>query len=187
MLEINTFCLNQFILDSLDLSNLSITKLVCVEHDITATPLYIHGDHTQVNLMLINLLSNASYALKQTAHPRISISLKRFVADQEFAQIHPELTASAYALITVEDNGTGMNPEDLDNIYTPFFTTKPVGEGTGLGLSMVYGAMLSLSGLIEASSELGKGTTFNLYFPLQNKDTQEDETLDSNTSSTEQT
>ncbi|MDX8382214.1 MAG: ATP-binding protein [Ghiorsea sp.] len=187
MLTIDTFCLNKVILESLDLSKLSITKFVCVDHDITETPLYVHGDHTQVNLMLINLLSNATYALKKTAHPHITISLKHFVADQTFALKHPELTAPSYALFTIEDNGAGMSPEDLDNIYKPFFTTKPVGEGTGLGLSMVYGAIQSLSGLIEASSEIGKGTTFNLYFPLHSKDTEEDTSFDNHITPPEQT
>jgi len=173
-LESNTFCLNQLIMETLALSKIKLLGSIKVNPDITPAPLHIHGDQAQVKLMIINLLKNANDALTQTPQPRLTLSLKRFDAPEAFLQSHTELTTSTFAIITVEDNGSGISKENLAKIYTPFFTTKSMGEGTGLGLAMVYGAIQSLSGLIHVSSRLGKGTTFTIYIPLQDQTIEKD-------------
>ncbi len=72
-------------------------------------------------------------------------------------------------IIEVADNGSGIDAENLSKIYDPFFTTKAVGSGTGLGLAVTYGIVQEHSGTIEAASEIGKGTTFLLKFPIADK------------------
>jgi two-component system cell cycle sensor histidine kinase/response regulator CckA len=79
---------------------------------------------------------------------------------------HPELKERSYLKLTVSDTGHGIDPSVIDRIFDPFFTTKGPGEGTGLGLSMVYGIVKNHDGVISVSSEPGKGTTFTIYLPL---------------------
>ena len=76
-----------------------------------------------------------------------------------------ELTPADYALVEIEDTGTGIAPELIEKIFEPFFTTKEVGKGTGLGLSMVYGIIKQTGGFIYCDSEVGKGTVFHIFLP----------------------
>ena len=69
-------------------------------------------------------------------------------------------------LLSISDNGTGISPENLDKLFTPFFTTKPVGEGYGLGLSFIQDIVKRHNGKVSVESELGKGTTFHISFPV---------------------
>jgi len=166
-LESHTFCINEFIVESLDITRFSVAENVSVSHDICESPLYIEGDSTQVKLMLLNLLNNANDALKQCPHPKINVALSYFEANDKFVAAHPDISQQTFALISISDNGQGISEENLAKVYYPFFTTKAVGEGTGLGLSMVYGTIQSMSGVVEVSSKLGQGTTFKLYIPIQ--------------------
>jgi PAS domain S-box-containing protein len=118
-------------------------------------------DPTQVDQILANLCVNARDAIKGVG--RVTIITGNVTFDSSEAR--PGLGAGDYVMLAMSDTGCGMSPDTVQHIFEPFFTTKGVGEGTGLGLSMVYGAVQQNNGSIEVESELNVGTTFRIYFP----------------------
>jgi CheY-like chemotaxis protein/two-component sensor histidine kinase len=122
------------------------------------------ADMGQIQQILLNLATNSAHAIGEK-HGTLDISLKPFEVDEEFAERHPNLHAGPHVLLTVADSGHGMDAATLEHIFEPFFTTKPQGEGTGLGLSVVHGIVKSHQGAITVYSEVGRGTSFNVYFP----------------------
>ena len=93
------------------------------------------------------------------------VSTKNVVLDQNYSKMIPKAAPGAYALVTVKDTGAGIGSHILDRIFDPFFTTKDVGKGTGLGLSTVRGIVENHGGFLNVSSELAKGTVFEVYLP----------------------
>jgi CheY-like chemotaxis protein len=125
----------------------------------------IAADPTQVQQALVNLATNAAYAIgNRPGHIRVEAEL----ADMSEARLPaaPELRPGRYVAIAVHDDGCGMDSATLARAFDPFFTTKPQGMGTGLGLSVVHGIMRSHFGAVTAESEPGHGTTIRLLFPV---------------------
>jgi PAS domain S-box-containing protein len=118
----------------------------------------------QIHQVLMNLAINAWHAMKDRPG-RLQIKLEKVAVDAAYAASKPRLQPGGYARISVSDTGTGMDQATLQRIYEPFFTTKPPGEGTGLGLSVVHGIMDNHDGAITVHSQPGEGTVFCLYFP----------------------
>ncbi len=85
--------------------------------------------------------------------------------DQVYCDKHPEVSPGRYVVVAVSDTGVGMGPDVLDKVYEPFFTTKPIGQGTGLGLSMVYGFAQQSGGQVRIHSSEGDGTTVKIFLP----------------------
>ena len=120
-------------------------------------------DPAQIDQILANLCVNARDAIAGTG--KIAIETGNVVLDQVFCADHAGFAPGEYAWLTVSDNGCGMTPETLAHVFEPFFTTKEIGEGTGLGLSTVYGIVKQNNGFISVSSERGLGTLFKIYLP----------------------
>jgi PAS domain S-box-containing protein len=135
--------------------------VVSLELDAGLWPAFV--DPSQLEASILNLAMNARDAMPDGGRLLISTANKHI--DPDCAQTHPELKPGDYATLLVSDNGVGMTAEVKDRIFEPFYTTKKRGQGTGLGLSMVFGFMRQSNGLITVYTELGKGTTFRLYFP----------------------
>jgi PAS domain S-box-containing protein len=123
----------------------------------------IQGDPTQLHQVLINLCLNARDAVSEGG--MISVSAENVDIDESFAAMNLEAKIGPHVRIEVEDNGSGISPENIDKIFDPFFTTKSVGKGTGLGLSTSRAIIKSHGGFIRAFSKLGKGTRFRVYLP----------------------
>jgi PAS domain S-box-containing protein len=149
----------------------SITKLLSrtLGEDITlalqlGTPLWpIVADPAQLEAALINLANNARDAMPRGG--RLDITTKTAELDAHYAALYPEANPGEYVLIEVSDTGTGIAPEIVSRIFEPFFTTKEPGQGTGLGLSMVFGFVKQTGGHLSVYSEPGRGTTFRVYLP----------------------
>jgi signal transduction histidine kinase/ActR/RegA family two-component response regulator len=122
------------------------------------------GDGTQIHQVLVNLCTNSVHAMRGT-HGRLEVRVDSLVADVEFLALHPELRPGTQVRLTVSDTGHGMDAHVLKRIFEPFYTTKPKGEGTGLGLSVVHGIVNSHGGGIYCYSRPGEGTVFHVYLP----------------------
>ncbi|MFH7030134.1 MAG: response regulator [Heteroscytonema crispum UTEX LB 1556] len=123
----------------------------------------ISGDSTQLHQVLMNLCVNARDALPNGG--KLKIAAENLVVDENYTKMNFDAKVGSYVVITVADTGIGITPETLDRIFEPFFTTKELGKGTGLGLSTVLGIVKSHDGFINVYSEVGKGTTFQVYLP----------------------
>ncbi len=126
------------------------------------------ADPTQIHQVLMNLCTNAAHAMRDKGGT-LTIRLDQERLNNRGRHRPPNLIDGDYALLTVQDTGHGMDDAILNRIFDPFFTTKGPGEGTGLGLSVVYGIVQNHGGAIDVTSAPGKGTTFTVYFPLVEK------------------
>jgi signal transduction histidine kinase/CheY-like chemotaxis protein len=121
------------------------------------------GDRGQVEQIVVNLAVNSRDAMPTGG--TLMIETGAVEVDDQYARTHPGLDPGRYAILTVSDTGAGMAPEVAAHIFEPFFTTKKHGQGTGLGLSTVYGIATEAGGAVTVYSEPGIGTTFRVYFP----------------------
>jgi PAS domain S-box-containing protein len=120
-------------------------------------------DPIQLDQILANLCVNARDAIEDTGHIYIETGTKTI--DQNYSDTHLDISPGEYVVLTVSDNGTGIDKETLKHLFEPFYTTKKVGQGTGLGLATVYGIVRQNNGAISVYSEPGKGSAFRIYLP----------------------
>lgn len=150
----------------IDLLHDTLGKNITVEKSLQADKSTIIGDRSQIQNALLNLAINARDAMPDGG--TLIFSSEKHMIDLEYlSQKAYKIPIGEYLKVSITDNGTGMTNEVKRKIYEPFFTTKEPGKGTGLGLSSVYGTVKSHGGTIEVYSEIGLGSTFNLYLPLK--------------------
>ena len=154
--------LGTIVAEALELVRGSLAPAIALAADLS-TPLYVVGDQTQLHQVTMNLCTNAVHAMAEGGSLRVSLEPVDVAAERALA--HSTLRAGAYARLTVEDTGSGIDQATLERVFEPFFTTKEVGKGTGLGLSLVYGIVTDSGGAIDVTSAPGRGSRFAIYLP----------------------
>ena len=156
--------LDQVVREALALVRVSLLDSFDVhEHFDPATP-PIRCDVTQIQQVVMNLATNAAHAMSDR-RGILDVSVSPFYVDDAFVRDHDDVRPGLYARLTVKDTGVGMPPEVLARLFEPFYTTRPRGVGTGLGMSMVHGIVSGHGGTIEVSSLPAAGTTVDVYLP----------------------
>jgi len=154
---------NKFVTGSVEFLQRTLGETIEIEAVGSAGIWTIEVDPNHLESALINLALNARDAMP--AGGKLTIEAENNFADEEYVRANPEVMSGQYVVISVTDTGTGMPPDTLSRVFEPFFTTKEAGQGTGLGLSQVYGFVKQSGGHIKIYSEVGQGTTIKMYFP----------------------
>ncbi len=141
----------------------TIPKRIAIEIRVAEDISRVHADGSQLEQVLMNLALNARDAMPDGG--TLSIDASNCVVDESHLISRPDLSPGKYVLIKVSDTGQGIEAAILEHIFDPFFTTKEVGQGTGLGLAMVYGIIKNHHGHIACRSRPGRGTTFEIHLP----------------------
>ena len=155
--------LNQRIRQAQKFLERTIPKMIDIELVLADDLASIHADPTQMDQVLMNLAVNARDAMPDGG--KLVLETANVVIDEDYARSHLGAKPGRYVVLTCIRHRSGMDKETLEHIFEPFFTTKGLGQGTGLGLAMVYGIVKQHEGFITCYSEAGHGTTFKIYFP----------------------
>lgn len=162
--------LNKVVENTMMICENSFDKSVSLHPVYYSSPAVINGDSMQIEQVLLNLCVNASHAMtlmkvkSSQQGGKLTVYVEEVIADRFFCIKHPEAMEGSYWRLSVCDTGVGMERSTLSRIFDPFFTTKDKGQGTGLGLAMVYNIVKQHDGFIDVYSERDSGTTFSLYF-----------------------
>lgn len=156
--------LHVIVKEALKLLRPSIPAMVEIRHRIDTACEKILADASQMHQVIVNLCTNAWQAMAAKGGV-LTIELKQVEVDAATAKLHLNLHEAEYVRLSVIDTGSGMDDKTLDRIFEPFFSTKAVDKGTGMGLAVVHGIVRSHHGDILVYSEQGKGTTFQVYLP----------------------
>ena len=151
--------------ESVNFLRASITQNIEIRRNIGADLHTVNGDPTQIHQIIMNLVTNAYHAMKNTGGT-IGVSLDEVDLSPDFVKARPGMLPGTYQRLRVSDTGHGMSPETLKRIFDPYFTTKEVGQGTGLGLSVVDSIVRDHGGAITVQSVPDEGTTFEVYLPI---------------------
>ena len=146
------------------LARATIPTTIDIRHNIKAEADTVFADPTQIHQVILNLCTNASYAMREKGGA-LEIELDDLDLNSEAVIQFDGLVPGIYLRLTVRDTGHGMAPDVIDKIFDPYFTTKDVGEGSGMGLAVAHGIVKSHGGDITVESEPGKGTTFYVLLP----------------------
>lgn len=160
--------INPIIEESLKLLRSSIPTSIEIRQNIAKDVDAILADPTQINQVLINICTNAEHSMPDGGI--MEVALKNIELDEEIAAKYPELNPGRYVNLVIKDTGHGIAQKVVGRIFDPYFTTKEVGKGTGMGLAVAHGIVKGHNGIILVESELGKGTTFSIYFPVVEKE-----------------
>jgi two-component system, cell cycle sensor histidine kinase and response regulator CckA len=147
----------------------SLSSTIEIHRHISSETAIAFAHATQIHQVLMNLCTNAAHAMEKRGGI-LEVEVANVDLDATMILPNLEIRRDQYIRLTVSDTGDGMDSVTLERIFDPYFTTKEVGKGSGLGLSVVYGIVKSYDGAITVSSEVGKGTTFHVYLPRIEKD-----------------
>ncbi|MDD2463178.1 MAG: PAS domain-containing protein [Desulfobulbus sp.] len=162
--------------ETLNLLRPSLPSTITIIHHRDQRTDNIYANPTQVQQILMNLCVNAAHAMEETGG-ELEISLLQSRLSRQELVLHPEIQPGAFIQLIVRDSGVGIPTETIDKIFDPYFTTKGIGKGSGMGLSIVLGLVTSFGGFVTCESKVGNGTTFRVFFPAHQEQPTENEFL----------
>lgn len=151
--------------ESVKLLRATLPSTIRIDQRLSDPHHLIHGESTQIHQVLMNLCINAYHAMRD-AGGILTISLQAEFLKERKEVMGLKVPPGEYVKLSVSDTGCGISPQAVERIFDPYFTTKAEGEGTGLGLSVTLGIIKGHGGLIEVQSQAGKGTRFDIHFPV---------------------
>jgi signal transduction histidine kinase/CheY-like chemotaxis protein/HAMP domain-containing protein len=164
ILDMKVISLNEVITSFHDILQRTIRENIEIRLCLSNENPGIKADKSQLEQIIMNLVVNGQDAI--SGKGVITIESEVTVLDEDFARQHPDVMPGRYLMLAVSDTGSGMDNDTLSRLFEPFYTTKAMGRGSGLGLATVYGLVKQHEGHIWVFSEIGKGTVFKLYFPI---------------------
>ena len=163
VMKLRSLDMNQVVNNMNDMLGRLIGESITLQISPSDQPALVQADSSMIEQVLLNLAVNARDAMPRGGQLSLRISVVE-LPTLHLAR-HPEARSGKFVCLTATDNGSGIARENLQRVFEPFFTTKEIGKGTGLGLATVYGIIKQHQGWIDVESELGKGTTFNVFLP----------------------
>ena len=159
--------------EALKLLRASIPATISIQEKIDGQCHAIMADPTEIHQLVMNLCTNAYHAMQDNGG-NLEVRLENISVNAERARGNANLLEGPYVRLTVKDSGAGMDSATLERIFEPYFTTKGIGEGTGMGLALVHAIVQSLDGAIAVQSSIGKGSSFSVYLPSLRRAQQEE-------------
>ncbi len=164
VMQMQVVDLNDIIMSFHSMIRRTLRENISFSLQLASNPVVVRADNSKLEQVLLNLVLNAQDAI--SVNGSISFETGQVLIDDEFARRHPGMSPGRFVLMSCSDNGCGMTAETMSRIFEPFFSTKEVGHGTGLGLANVYGIVKQHNGYVMAVSTVGIGTTFKIYLPV---------------------
>jgi len=164
VLEVQPINLSKVIADFVPLLHRTITENITITTKLDDQSLPVRADVGQIEQVVMNLVINAQDAMPDGG--RLTIETDLVILDDEYCGQRPEVVPGQYVMMAITDTGSGMDEHTRAHAFEPFFTTKSLGRGTGLGLASIHGIVHQHGGHIWVYSEMGRGTTFKIYFPV---------------------
>ena len=154
--------------EAMKLLRATLPTTISIDERIDTACGVVLADPTNIHQIVMNLCTNAFHAIEKEKGS-ITVNLCRKELRTEDI-VTPNISPGSFIELSIQDTGSGMNKKTIEKVFEPYFTTKEVGKGTGLGLAVVHGIVKSLNGFIKVESEPGKGTTFHVYIPAVKED-----------------
>jgi PAS domain S-box-containing protein len=151
--------------DALDFLRSTLPATIEIRKHLPDTDITIFSDPIQINQVLMNIFTNASQAMEETGG-LLEINVENEFLTQDAVRNYPDLITGHYLKIMVSDTGIGIDSGIIDRIFDPYFTTKAVGKGSGMGLAVIHGIIKNHGGVITVESQIGKGTVFTILLPV---------------------
>lgn len=162
--EIRPIDMGPLVKEALKMLRATLPSTIDINVNLDPDICAVLAEPTQIHQVIINLCTNAAHAMREKGGT-LDISLAKIELTPQTTLLQSDMNPGPYVILTVSDTGTGISSGILDRIFDPFFTTKERGEGTGLGLSVVYGIVKGYGGYITVQSEVGNGSVFRVYLP----------------------
>lgn len=158
----------QIVRESFETARTSIPSTIEIDIDVTAENDMIMADSSQIHQMIVNLVNNGVFEMRGNGGI-LNIGVENVVIDHNEVAEYDNISPGRYVRLTVRDTGKGIDPEIINRIFDPCFTTRKIGQGSGMGLSVVRGIVDNHNGSVMAESEPGQGATFLVFFPVVEK------------------